>query len=41
MSDNILYGEGQGVIITNNNNNNETTTFKEYGIGKIITINKI
>ena len=37
VSYNMLYGEGQGFIITNDdNNNNDTATFKEYGIGKII-----
>ncbi|MGE5633839.1 MAG: hypothetical protein ACM3VV_01275 [Deltaproteobacteria bacterium] len=45
ISDDMLYGEGQGVIIIhdeyNNNKSNETATFKEYGIGKIIASNKI
>ena len=37
----MLYGEGQGVIITTDDDNNETATFKEYGIGKIVENNKI
>jgi hypothetical protein len=41
ISDDVLYGEGQGVIITTDDDNNETTTFKEYGIGKIVENNKI
>ena len=40
-SDDVLYGEGQGVIIAINDNHNETATFKEYGIGKIVENNKI
>jgi hypothetical protein len=34
LSDDMLYGEGQGVIIAINDNHNETATFKEYSIGK-------
>ena len=41
ISDDVLYGEGQGVIIAINDNDNETATFKEYGIGKIVENNKI
>jgi len=43
ISDDVLYRESEGIIITSydNNNNNETATFKEYGIGKIIENNKI
>ena len=45
ISDDMLYGEGQSVIIAinddNNDNNNETVAFKEYGIGKIVENNKI
>ena len=41
ISDDVLYGEGQGVIITTDDDNNETATFKEYGIGKIVENNKI